>query len=156
VLIEQGKTLRLGLREFAPLLVLLLLMLLLLPPVGDTSAMPLMVMISLRSFSSVLSPYINLLCRLWCDVVPCLEPMFSPPVPLVASVVIIVLSLDVTQCSTSEQNRISALQQMKQTQAGSPCSIMRTVRLTTEVVRVAREPISERLAIRRSVGFVLF
>lgn len=114
-----------------------------------------MVMISLRSFSSVLSPYASLLCRLWCDLVPLLEPSVSPPMPLCGFVVTVVLSFDVTQCRTNTQNKMSALQHIRHIQPGSPFSTMRIVKLTTEVVRVAREPMSERLAIRWSVGFAL-
>lgn len=66
------------------------------------------------------------------------------------------LSFDVTQCKTTTQNRMSALQHMRQIQPGSPLRTIRTVRLTTLVVRVARDPTSEREAMRFSLGFVEF
>jgi hypothetical protein len=149
---EQGKTLRLGLREFLPLLVVLLMLLLF----CVSSDRPLMVMTSLCFSSTVPLPYISSLWRFYRDLVSLLEPSVSPPIPLCGFVVTVVLSFDVTQCRTNTQKRISALQHMRQIQPGSPFSTIRMVRLTTEVVRVAREPMSERLAMRWSVGFALF
>jgi hypothetical protein len=49
-------------------------------------------------------------------------------------------SLLVTQCSTTTQKSISALQHMRQIHPGSPLSAIRMDRLTTEVMRVAHEP----------------
>lgn len=53
------------------------------------------------------------------------------------------------------QKRISALQIVKQIQAGSPSKTIRIVRLVTEVVRVAHEPIKERKAMRFRRGLAL-
>jgi hypothetical protein len=60
-----------------------------------------------------------------------------------------------TQCSTRTQKRISALQHMRQMKPGSPWRTMSTVRLTTDVVRVAQEPTKERKAVRFRAGLVL-
>jgi hypothetical protein len=64
-------------------------------------------------------------------------------------------SLLVTQWRTEIQNKMSALQIVKQIQAGSPLRTMRIVRLVTEVVRVAQEPTKERQAMRLRRGLAL-
>jgi hypothetical protein len=61
-------------------------------------------------------------------------------------------SLLVTQCRTRTQNKISALQHMRQIQPGSPLRTIRIVRLTTDVVSVAHEPTKERKAMRLRTG----
>ncbi len=63
------------------------------------------------------------------------------------------LSLLVTQCRTKTENRTSALQHIKQIQAASPLSTISTVRLTTEEVSVAREPMKERSVMVRRIEF---
>jgi len=63
------------------------------------------------------------------------------------------LSLLVTQCRTNTENKISALQHIKQIHAASPLRTMSTVKLTTDEVSVAREPTKERSVIVRRTEF---
>lgn len=83
-------------------------------------------------------------------------------------------SLDVTQCRTRTEKRMSALQHMRQIQAASPLRTIRTVRFLFEIiskmvvgprdersyttldVRVPRLPTKERRAMVRSMELGLF